>query len=131
MMRIRNLSGISYDAMERAMFRNQLPAEVRTALASSKAMSNDELVSEADAVMEEFKIAKRTASTPRAVTAVAFQEVDAVARPFRPSSSFSARGALCYLHRKFGAQAYACRSDYCPMKDKVRPPPQGNGRAGR
>ena len=74
MMRIRNLSGSSYDAMERAMFLNQLPAEVRTSLASSKAISNDELVSEADAVMEEFKIAKRAASTPRAVTAVASQD---------------------------------------------------------
>ena len=37
--KIRNLSGSSYQALERAMFLNQLPAPVRTALASSKALN--------------------------------------------------------------------------------------------
>jgi len=136
MMKIRTLSGSSYDALERALFLNQMPTAVRTALASSKAVSNDELAAEADAVMEEFKLSNLRAGVPHAVATV---EVDAATirnqrygRPFpsgRPQSD-----ALCYLHRKFGASAYACRSSNCPMKDKIAKPPtvfQGNGRAGR
>ena len=131
MMKIRTLSGASYDAMERAMFLGQLPLTIRTALATSKARDNDELAAEADAVMEEFRLANIRSGVPHTVASV---EASAVSfgrpqAPRRPPSGF-----LCYLHRKFGASAYACRSDNCPMKDKVRPPPtsvQGNGRAGR
>ena len=130
MMKIRTLSGASYDAMERAMFLGQLPLTVRTALATSKARDNDELAAEADAIMEEIRLANIRNGVPHSVATV---EASAVAcgrstNPRRPPAGF-----LCYLHRKFGASAYACRSDNCPMKDKVRPPPsaQGNGRAGR
>ena len=41
MMKIRKLSGRSYDAMEKAMFLNLLPPEVRTTLATSEFTSND------------------------------------------------------------------------------------------
>ena len=124
MMKITNLSGSSHDALERAMFLNQLPTAVRTALAGSKAISNDELCAEADAVMDEFNKARRVNSVPHSVSLVG---VEAVHRRPVPRSL-----ALCYLHRKFDAQAFACRSENCPMKDKVRPPPvQGNFRAGR
>ena len=93
MMKIRNLSGLSYDALERAMFLNQLPTAVRTALAGSKAVSNDELCAEADAVMDEFNNARRVNAIPHWISAVG---VEAVHR--RPISNQSA--ALCYLHRK-------------------------------
>ena len=44
MMKIRTFSHSNYDNLERAMFLSQVPAAVRTALASSKARTNDELL---------------------------------------------------------------------------------------
>ena len=131
LMKIRNLSGSSYDALERAMFFYQLPPQVRTALASSKAATNDELATEADAVVEEFNIANESRGLPHtAISAVQPpMEVDAVARQgYRPQPSRRDDG-LCYMHKKFGARAYFCRSNTCPMKNQVTP--QGNGNAGR
>ena len=66
MMRIRSLSSRSYDKMERAMFLNVMPVQVRMALASSQARTNNDLVKEADAVMEEFRVANFNRSTPHA-----------------------------------------------------------------
>ena len=57
MQRIRNLSGRSYNAVERAIFLGQMTPAVRTALASAKTLTNDELCTEADAIVEEFQIA--------------------------------------------------------------------------
>ena len=131
LMKIRNLSGSSYEALERAMFLNQLPPQVRTALASSKAATNDELATEADAVVEEFNIANESRGIPQAaVNAVQPPvEVDAVSRQgFRPQPQRRDDG-LCYMHKKFGARAYFCRSNACPMRNQVAP--QGNGNAGR
>ena len=117
------------------MFLNTLPVTVRTALAGSKAANNDDLAAEADAIMEQVQLANRAGNAPGIISNV---EVDAVSRrqtrgPYQSSSSSSFRrpDALCYLHRKYGANAYACRSQNCPMKDRIRQPPAGNGRAGR
>ena len=130
MMKIRKLSGRSYDAMERAMFLNQLPPEVRTALATSEFASNDEMTDRADRIHEEFKLARRSSASPH----LASLELNAVSRlPSRPPLSRRPDNP-CYLHRKFGSNAYACRSVNCPMKDRVVAPPssfQGNGRTGR
>ena len=145
LMKIRKLSDSSYEAMERAMFLHHMPLPVRTALASSKATSNDELAAEADAVLEEFQLGRDANAVPHAVAAVttlpplayAPQEVSAAFRPrgqdrarqppiARPSSE-----PLCFLHRKYGVYAHSCRSASCPMKNQITPPAQGNGRAGR
>ena len=139
MMKIRKLSGSSYDAVERAIFLGQMPVEVRTALASSKARTNDELCEEADAVVEEFRLANESRGAPHAA-AVDIPEVDASFRPrgppqrsnrdVQPSVSNDRREGLCFLHKKYGVHAYTCRSASCPMKNQVTPRP-GNGRAGR
>ena len=139
--KIRTLSNSSYEAMERAMFLHHMPTTVRTALASSKATSNDALAAEADAVMEQFQLAREANSIPHAIAAVDVPENTASFRPRpqnqqptqRPSSSRGASGdSLCYLHRKFGVYAFSCKSSSCPMKHQVMAPPaQGNARAGR
>ena len=135
LIKIRNLSGSSYDALERAMFLNTLLVTVHTALAGSKADNNNDLAAEADAIMEQVQLANRAGSTPGAISNV---EVDGVARrpfqgrgPYQASSSFCRPDALCYLHCKYGADAYACRSPNCPMKDRICQPPAGISRAGR
>ena len=64
LMHIRHLAGNSYEALERAMFLNQLPAPVRTALANSAAASNKELAREAGKILREFKLAKSRSSAP-------------------------------------------------------------------
>ena len=150
MMRICSLSSRSYNNMDRAMLLNVLPQQVRIALASSTARSNDGLVKEADSIMEEYRISNLTRAAPH-VSAVAPE-------PFVPSSAtsplaveaafhprqdlgrgYNHRGSsgpsrsedpLCFMHLKYGVYAYSCKSPAtCLMKDKVSPAP-GNGRAG-
>ena len=53
-MHIRHLSGGSYETLERAIFLNQLPAPVRTALANLTAASSEALAKEAGTFMREF-----------------------------------------------------------------------------
>ena len=142
MMRIRSLSGSSYDALERAMFLNQLPVPVRTALASSNIASNDDLTAEADRITEEFELATAAQGSPAVhVTTLPMApplEVDATfaRRPFRPSTSSPVVGhrpqqdALCFLHRKYGVYAHSCKSQICPMRNQISKAP-GNARAGR
>ena len=141
LMKIRTLSGASYDALERAMFLSQLPHTVRTALANSKAATNDELAVEADNVLEEFQLGSSSFSAPHAISAVdrTPPEVDAASlRPKRqPTRQDSSRpqSDLCFIHKRYGKQAYTCRLSSCPMRDILAPPPSssstGNGRAGR
>ena len=119
MMKMRNLSRSDYAAMERAMFLNQLPVAIHTALVSSQARSNDDLCVEADAINKEFWLANRAKSVRHAVANV---EVSASNRQSSFTSS-SQRGQpqepLCYLHQKHGEHKYACRSLNCTMKDKI------------
>ena len=138
LMKIRTLSGASYDALERAMFLNQLPHAVRTALANSKAASNDDLAVEADNVMEEFQLGSASLAAPHSVSSVdRTVEVDAASfRPkVRPDRQEGRRpqADLCFIHKRYGKQAYTCRSSSCPMRDILAAPPPstGNGRAGR
>ena len=137
MMKIRTLTDSNYDNLERAMFLSQVPAAVRTALASSKARTNDELCQEVDAIDEEFKLANAPLAAPHAVAQVkaapAHVQVDAVASRYRPipAPRKTHQDGLCYVHRKFGKQAYVCKSPAtCPMRSVIVPAP-GNDRAGR
>ena len=68
--------------MERAMFINQMPPGVRTALASSKARTNDELCDEANTIHEEFCLADRARATPRGVSSLALHLTDLSPWPF-------------------------------------------------
>ena len=63
-MHIRHLSGGSYETLERAIFLNQLPALVRTALANSTAASNEALAKEAGTFMREYKLSTSRSSAP-------------------------------------------------------------------
>ena len=56
---IRDLAGDeSKEAFERAVLLNRLPEQVRTTLASSSAATIDDLVKEADKVMESYLLAR-------------------------------------------------------------------------
>ena len=140
LMKIRTLSGANYDALERAMFLNQLPNAVRTALANSKAASNDELAVEADNILEEFQLGSSSFSTPHAVSSIDRTPLEVDAASFRPKrqqgrqDNNRPQSDLCFIHKRYGKQAYTCRSTSCPMRDILAPPPPsvtGNGRAGR
>ena len=135
LMKIRTLSGSNYEAMEQAMFLSQLPLPVRTALANSKAATNDELGVEADNVMEEFQLGSAAFAAPHAAVSSVDHPIQVEAvnarRRTQPETSRPQQAELCYVHKKYGRQAYSCRSSTCPMKHQVAPPPSGNGRAGR
>ena len=69
---IGNLSGSSYKDVERAIFLSHLPPAVQTALASSKAETNDQLADEANAIFLEHKVGAR--GRARTVAALAHPE---------------------------------------------------------
>ena len=81
------------------MFLNQMPLAIRTALASSKVASNDELSAEADAIYKEFRIGQMMTGTPHAVAALqAPFEVDAVQRCLDGAQRISRHlDPLCYI----------------------------------
>ena len=60
LLQIRNLSGSSYKDVERAIFLSHLPPVVHTALASSKAPTNNQLADEANSIYLEHKISARS-----------------------------------------------------------------------
>ena len=134
---IRNLSGSSYKDVERAIFLSHLPPVVRTALASSKATSNDQLADEANAVYLEHKIGVKSRTVP-AVSAVA-EEVPWIPddQPQVNSSERSIPPGCCPVHRRWGFRAFSCKGGSCPLKNEplMKPPSKkpapGNARAGR
>ena len=110
---IRNLSGQSYKDVERAIFLSHLPMPVSTALASSKAATNDQLADEANDVFLEHRVAARSRVRP-AVSAVAARpapavdgaEIEWIPDP-RPKVNTSAVDrpippGCCPIHRRWG-----------------------------
>ena len=133
---IRDLAGDeSKEAFERAVLLNRLPEQVRTTLASSSAATIDDLVKEADKVMESYLLARSHAPALASVDVPApavvadhpdLPEVDAV--------TFSRKPFLCFVHERYGPRAYSCRSAKCTMRNQVQKKPSGapgNSRAGR
>ena len=118
LMHIRHMAGASYDALERAMFLNQLPAQVHTALANSTATSNEALAREADKILRKFKLSKSRSSAPHFAAEELELEVPEIAAPRKntPSSSTSFRPYVCYPHSKYGTKAFACKSSKCAMR---------------
>ena len=147
LMHIRDLSGDSKAAFERAVLLNRLPSSVRTTLSTSTTVSNEEWALEANQVMEAFLLA-RPGCTPTSVMAME-NMVPAPApmpMPVQPAVEVAAVDSkhqrnpdaafLCFYHAKFGAKAYSCKSNRCPIWGQVQRRPQqhlasGNGRAGR
>ena len=136
----RQLSGESYQSLERAMFLNKLPPQVRTGLANSSAPNNDALAKEANSILEEVLLARVPAVAPHVAAIAAAEEdpqpmeVSAIRQPPRPVvQPMDSRQFLCYLHSRYGTQAYSCRSSRCAMRQQVTPrrPAPGNARAGR
>ena len=150
--KIRSLSGEEYEAVERAILLNALPAPVRTILSNSKAANNKRLALEANQVLEQHLIASAKAGAAYEVQEEPFQDVDAIsgARPSQrqfhqvrqqpqqqqqpqPQQS-SRRGLLCRNHFRYGIRAYNCSGGQCPMRNEPlasAPRTSGNGRAGR
>ena len=113
---------------------NVVPGIVKKGLASSKARTNDKLCEEADAIAEEFQLASEVTGAPHAVAAVLQPEVATVSTSARrprpvPAPCCIQQDGLCYVHRRYGANAYICMSSSCPMKNQIISP-LGNARAG-
>ena len=138
LLHVRDLSGDSKAAFERAVILNRLPHSVRTLLSTSTAATNEAWALEANQAMEAFLLshpgatpasimALESASSPSCGDSV---DVAAVSRPQRgPDPPF-----LCFIHQRYGSKAFSCKSPRCPMHHLVqkRPTPApGNGRAGR
>ena len=136
-------AGSSYKDVERAIFLLHLPPAVWTALASSKADSNDALADEANTIFLEHRIGVK--SKPHSVSARHLQsgpevewipddrpEISAAALP---SSSRLIPPGCCPVLRRWGWKAFSCKGGSCPLKNEplMKPPGQcqGNGRAGR
>ena len=147
LLHVRELSGDSKEAFERAVLLNRLPEAVRTTLANSEAANNEAWALEANRVMEAYLLSNKGGS----VSSVSAQPVeDSVPDDLlQPTVSAVASGRqrpqqqqqrqqqqqapyLCFVHARYGVKAFSCRSAKCPMRDQIqRRPASGNGRAGR
>ena len=146
LLHIRELAGDSRGAFERAVLLNRLPKSVRTTLSTSSAADNTALALEANKVMQSFLLA-HPGATPASIMAlesagsvavpvdhaVGSSEVAAVARRSDDQRRPEADSFLCFIHARYGAKAYSCKSSRCPMHHlvKKRTAASGNGRAGR
>ena len=151
MMHVSNLAGNDIAALIRAMFLNRMPQEVRTVLSSSTAANNKDFAKEANGVLAEYLLARNLSPATNSISSlsrpvivrddVGMEEGDiaAVYRPRQQPHSTPFRGPrpaapavpfLCYVHARYGQQAYSCRSASCPMRNQVKRPP-GNSKAGR
>ena len=142
---IHDLSGSSYNEVECAIFLIRLPAEVRTGLANSLAVNNDAFAVETNSILEEYLLARSRAVAPSVVALMelpkdvemppalvaeaeqAAASVNAVNRP--PQCPIVETPYLCFIHARYGKQAYSCRSQRCPMRNQVVKRP-GNDGAG-
>ena len=122
--KIRSLSGEEYEAVERAILLNALPAPVRTILSNSKAAKNKRLSLEANQVLEQHLIANSRANATYEVQEEIPEDVNAMsgARPAQPQfqprqqqfhprqqpQQSSQRGLLCRNHFRYGIRAYSC-----------------------
>ena len=77
-MKIWRLSSLSYDVIEKAIFVDQMPPAIRTALASKETLTNDQLVARVGAIIEEFRFSGQT---------YAFPHVSAVGPPSSAAAS--------------------------------------------
>ena len=133
LLHIRDLAGDSRGAFERAVLLNRLPKSVRTTLSTSAAANNEALAKKANQVMDSFLLA-HPGATPASIMAVESAgsaaepgEVAAVTQPRKSDDAF-----LCFIHARYGAKAYSCKSARCPMHHLVKKKrAQGNARAGR
>ena len=76
---------------------------------------------EVDAIEEEFSLANTHLAVPHGVA-----QVEA------PAPRKIQQDGLCYLHLKFGKQAYICKAlATCPMRSQISLAPSENDRAGR
>ena len=140
---VRDLSGDSKAAFERAVILNRLPHSVRQSLSTIAAQSNEAWALEANKAMETFLL-NHPGATPASIMALesgssppagdhagctnCTPEVAAVARPQRKQEA----AFLCFFHQRYGAKAFSCKSPRCPMHHLVQKrPATGNGRAGR
>ena len=134
MMHITNLAGNSIAALERAMFLNRMPKEVRNVLSSSTADSNADFAREANGVLAEYLLARNlspatnsisslTSGCPSPAPPAEEAEVAAVYRPVaQPRASRPPPPPvpfLCYVHARYGPKAYSCRSLSCPMRNQI------------
>jgi hypothetical protein len=64
------------------------------------------------------------------VNAIETTEVNAMRakRDFKKTDTFE--GGICFVHRKFGKDAYTCRGAPCTMIGQTKPRPAGNDKAG-
>ena len=145
LLHIRELAGDSRGAFERAVLLNRLPKSVRTTLSTSAATDNAVLALEANKVMESFLIA-HPGATPASTMALESAStgtpdlsaepsgVAAVARRLDDQRRPESDPFLCFIHARYGAKAFSCKSARCPMHHlvaKKRTAASGNGRAGR
>ena len=151
MMHVTNLAGNNFAALLRAMFLNRMPQEVRTILSSSTATTNVDFAKEANVVLAEYLLACNLSPATNSIASLSTKsaspfpepettvtEVAAVQRQPRPPPVAVMQGQrapppavpyLCYVHARYGQQAYSCRSTSCPMRNQVRRAP-GNFKAG-
>jgi hypothetical protein len=121
-------------AVFRAAFLTTLPMELRSLLVDGN-KSTKELAELADEIIKNkragAKADSRSAATASASTVSAVSEINAFQK--KKESSERSKDGLCFVHRKYGKEAYSCRG-HCSMANLIAKKPDttaGKDSAGR
>jgi hypothetical protein len=124
-------------ALKLAIILRMLPPEIAAGLDGDEASSPEELGAKADRILARQTARKdqgKESGVGNGISAVnaieALQaEISAIKgkRDFKKTDTFE--GGLCFVHRKYGKDAYSCRGAPCTLVNSTKPRPAGNANA--
>ena len=116
------LPGVPDNALFEAIFIDLLPADARNAAVKHDVL--EDMAEAADKVLAEAPASTVISSLDHSCDGAVAQITQPTKKTKDPS--------LCYVHNRYGREAYRCASPRnCRMKDVISKPAQGNAKAGR
>jgi hypothetical protein len=118
------------DAVKLAIILRMLPPEVAAGLDDDQNSTPEVLGEKADRILAR-QTARKTA-VGNGISSVATLEINAFSKNGKKEYTKKVdtfEGGLCFVHRKFGKDAYTCRGKPCTMEGQVRAKPAGNDKA--
>jgi hypothetical protein len=115
------------DAVKLAIILRMLPPEVAAGLDDDQGSTPEALGEKADRI--QARQAARKAAIGNGISSVA-TEINAIKKKEYVKKPDTFEGGLCFVHRKFGKDAYTCRGKPCTMEGQLRAKPAGNDKVG-
>jgi hypothetical protein len=117
-------------ALKLAIILRMLPPEIAAGLDDDESSTPAELGAKADRIQARQNARKEHAAA-NVVNSVDLNEVNAIKAKRDNKHTDTFEGGICFVHRKYGKDAYSCRGTPCSMEALVKPRPAGKDKAGQ